>query len=352
MGIVVACVGGASGASLVLRQCKLPLGLLAPASISEEPVRMLPAKSNAAKNAAQIWRLRREQSIDFIGLRLPPVDISVLLRKSSHERTTVPMDIEQATRQLSEVGYVIFRDVVSKSDLAVLQRTIVDKFVAAKSSGGMFDGGGNISGHVNCFPGKEARFAYDQVDDYGIVKLVKALAPGLIGSVRVNCNLNLPQSVAQHYHIDGYFTEEFLICNVATVDTDVENGAIDVLPGTNQQFYKFWQYALQRKYRLTTRVPLQQGDVLLRKSTLWHRGMPNKTEHPRPMLGITFGESSAPQGDPFAENDGDISFTPNWYNTDRLGQIRESAFVKMPMLYSSYRFARSLYGNKGYSGWK
>ena len=300
--------------------------------------------ANARMPNDVVYHCSRSESFPRLTSELPYGRVLV-------NRKIVPMDIELATRQLSDVGYVIFRDVVSKSDLAELQRTIVGKFLATKTSGGMFGGGGNISGHVNCFPGKEARFVFDQVNEYGIVDLVRAIAPVSVGSVRVNCNFNLPKSVAQHYHIDGYFTEEFLICNVAVVDTDVQNGAIDVLPGTNQRFYKFWQYAVQRKYRQTTRVPLHQGDVLLRKSTLWHRGMHNKTDQPRPMIGITFGESSAPPGDPFAENGGDISFTPNWYNTDRLGQIRETAFVKMPKLYSTYRFARSLYGNKGYSGW-
>ena len=57
---------------------------------------------------------------------------------------------------------------------------------------------------------------------------------------------------------------------------------IDVLPGTHRRFYKFWRYAVERKYRLSTRVCLEQGDVVLRMSTLWHRGMPNKTANASP----------------------------------------------------------------------
>ena len=260
-------------------------------------------------------------------------------------------EFDRISRDMDEDGYVVFRGVVSKPALEQLRTTIVGEYGAGKDSGKLFAGGGSISGHLNCFPGESARFAYDQIHEYGLVDLVEKLRPGQASSVRVNCNLNLPGSVPQHYHMDGYFTEEFLICNVAVVDTEVANGAIDVLPGTNQRFYKFWQYATQRKYRLSTRLPLNQGDVLLRKSTLWHRGMPNTTQAPRPMLGITFGEASAPKGDPFMERDGQTYFYPNWYATSRLGQLRETTFVKAPILYSGYRFARSLYGNKGYSGW-
>ena len=87
------------------------------------------------------------------------------------------------------------------------------------------------------------------------------MRPDIVDSVRATLNFNLPGSVAQHYHTDGVYLKDFLICNIAVVDTDLENGAIDVLPGTNREFYKFWRYAVERKYRLTTRVPLRQGDV-------------------------------------------------------------------------------------------
>src|SRR5918993_455477 len=94
----------------------------------------------------------------------------------------------------------------------------------------------------------------------GIQDLVRAIRPDIADSVRVTMNFNLPGSVAQHYHTDGLYTKDFLICNIAVVDTDLRNGAIDVLPGTHREFYKFWRYALERKHRLTTRVPLSQGD--------------------------------------------------------------------------------------------
>ena len=134
-------------------------------------------------------------------------------------------------------------------------------------------------------------------------------------------------------------------------DTDLTNGAIDVLPGTQQRFYKFWQYALRRKYRDSTRICMEQGDVLLRVSTMWHRGMPNHSADPRPMMSITFGEVSAPESNPFGTNDGQPLFYPNWYGTDRLSLLRERAFVRAPWLYSTLRFGRSLVGNKGYSSW-
>ena len=93
---------------------------------------------------------------------------------------------------------------------------------------------------------------------------------------------------------------------------------------------------------------MAQGDVLVRKSNLWHRGMPNNSSTARPMLSITFGELSAPASDPF---EGDITFYPNWYNTSRLGVLRERVFVAAPVSYSAYRFVKSLRGNRGYASY-
>jgi len=81
---------------------------------------------------------------------------------------------------------------------------------------------------------------------------------------------------------------------------------------------------------------------------LWHRGMPNKSASPRPMLAFTFGEKVAPKGDPFATNGGKISFDPNWFKPTTLGRLREKTFVTAPITYSAYRFVRSLAGAKGY----
>ena len=75
------------------------------------------------------------------------------------------------------------------------------------------------------------------------------------------------------------------------------------------------------------------------------------TAEPRPLMSLTFGEEGAPTGDPFMNNGGQVEFYPNWFRTNRLGQLRERTVVAMPWTYSTYRFMRSLYGNRGYSSW-
>ena len=257
-------------------------------------------------------------------------------------------ELEKLRQTFAEVGYLVFRDVVPKQRLSDLRTRMIEELERAQRSGGLFSGGGLISGHLNSFPGEESRFAYDAVRDHGIIDLIKLLSPKSVRLPNVGCNLNLPKSVEQHYHVDSAFTQDFMVCNVAVVDTDLENGAIDVLPGTHKKFYKYWRFALEKPYRFSTRLPLRQGDVLLRTSNLWHRGMPNFTAVPRPMLAFTWEDGGSAHDDPFRVGDGKIAFHANWYRTNLLGRLRERTFVAAPFTYSAYRFVRSLFGNKGY----
>jgi ectoine hydroxylase-related dioxygenase (phytanoyl-CoA dioxygenase family) len=260
---------------------------------------------------------------------------------------------EAFRRGYDENGYYIFRNLVPGDALSALRGRLSEAFERAEREGGLFAGGGRISGHLNCFPGAESRFAYEAIERRGIVDLVRACLPGLQGTLRVGCNFNLPNSVPQHYHVDSQFLDEFVVVNVAVVDTDLVNGAIDVLPGTHKQFYRYWQFAARRLNRLTTRLPLKRGDVLVRSSNLWHRGMPNRSAAPRPMLAFTFGDGErrakpGPAADPFQVDAGKITFHPNWYRPNLAGRLRERTFVAVPITYATYRFVRSLFGTKGY----
>lgn len=261
-----------------------------------------------------------------------------------------PIDAEQVRRSFERDGYFVFRDVVPRTELDELKQKILDEYHRTARAGRLFSGGGRISGHLNCSPGGAARFAYDALVARGIIDVAKEILPRARGALRVGCNLNLPGSVAQHYHADGLFLEDFMVVNVAAVDTTIENGAIDVLPGTHRKFYKYWRFAVERPYRRTTRLPLARGDVLIRTSNLWHRGMPNLTSVPRPMLAFTLGEKRDDDRDPFL-NGTKITFEQNWYKDDFIGRLRERTFVKAPFTYNAYRFVRSLYGNKGYAAW-
>ena len=248
-------------------------------------------------------------------------------------------DLKQA---FARDGYFVIRNVVSPERLAELHKSLEQEFEAQSKSGALFSGGGLKSGHLNCFPGAGARFVYDTLQERGIIDLIKELDPRVVRMPNVGCNFNLPGSHTQHYHLDRPFTRDFMIANVAVVDSTIENGAMEAIPGTHKRFYKYTQFVLEGVARKAVRVPLKRGDVLVRTSNVWHRGTANRTKVPRPMLAMTWEDGGNNLADPFAADGGKIKFLPNWFKPTRAGRIREELFVKVPVTYSALRFARSL----------
>lgn len=246
-------------------------------------------------------------------------------------------------QEFADNGFFVLRNVISSERLTELHRALSREFDTASKSGALFSGGGLLSGHLNCFPGAGARFAYDTLQEQGIIDLIKQLHPGNLRMPNVGCNFNLPGSHTQHYHIDRPYTQEFMIANVAVVDTTIANGATEVVPGTHKRFYRYTRFVLEQRHRSGVRVPMKQGDVLIRSSNVWHRGMTNRTSVPRPMLAMTWEDGGSRDPDPFAAGGGNIRFLPNWFRPTRVGRLREQLFVKIPITYSALRFARSLF---------
>jgi hypothetical protein len=251
-----------------------------------------------------------------------------------------PSAVSVALRQqFLDNGYLTFEGIVDRGRIEAVRADILREFERVKANGGLFVGGGTVSGHLNCFPGAGSRFVYETLEQRGIFDIVRALSPVPLGTPNVGCNLNLPGSSLQNEHVDGYASEPFLIVNVAGADTDLTNGAMEILFGTHRKTYPYWQVMLERPER--RRVCLKQGDVVIRTSTLWHRGMPNFSATPRPMLAFTWEDGGNTRADPYAIHDGHITFLPNRYGTGWLDRLRERAFVAAPRVGTAYHAMRS-----------
>jgi hypothetical protein len=244
-------------------------------------------------------------------------------------------------KSFADEGHLKFYGVVSRPQLAELSRQIGEEFDKQQKEGHLFSGGGTLAGHLNCFPGAASRFVYEQLRQAGIIDIVRGLSTAALRAPNIGCNLNLPHSRAQNEHVDGYASQPFLVVNVAAVDTDIANGAMEILRGTHRSELKYWQILLERPQRL--RVNMRQGDVVIRTSALWHRGMPNRTEKPRPMLAFTWEDGGSSRQDPYDVHEGRITFLPNRFNTDLKSRIREQAFVAMPALGTAYHAVRSFF---------
>ena len=86
-----------------------------------------------------------------------------------------------------------------------------------------------------------------------------------------------------------------LVINIPTVDVSPENGSTEIWPGTHHDLtitagkdIKIPSDVLER--RRSAVPPIQptygKGSVVIRDMRLWHAGMPNLTDRPRPMIAM------------------------------------------------------------------
>ena len=170
-------------------------------------------------------------------------------------------DMRDVQQSLETDGYAVIRNVVSRGRLTDFDALLSEEYGRAKRSG-LFKGGGTLSGHLNCFPGEASRFVYDEIAEQGIVDLVRAIDPAMAERRPADVELQpAGQRGAVLPHGRHLYTQAFLICNIAVVDTDLANGAIDLLPGTNRRFYRFW------RVRGAAQVPPDHADPHASRAT-------------------------------------------------------------------------------------
>ena len=172
-------------------------------------------------------------------------------------------EIERLARRFDVDGYVVIPGLVNPAPLAELDQRLCDAYPREKEQGTLFEGVASSAATSTVSPASSH-------GSFGTTSSTPASSTSCAGPPR-HRRLGAGDDELQPARAASPSTttstastlKEFLICNIAVVDTDLVNGAIDVLPGTHREFYKFWRYALQRKYRLTTRLPLPQGDVVV-----------------------------------------------------------------------------------------
>ena len=82
-----------------------------------------------------------------------------------------------------------------------------------------------------------------------------------------------------------------LALNFPLVDVTPENGPLEIIRGTHMLTKEQGMDLLESGTAKIEAVSLQMGDVMIRDVRTLHRGTPNKTEEPRPMVVIGYSRS-------------------------------------------------------------
>jgi len=235
--------------------------------------------------------------------------------------------LQTAVDALRTDGFVVLADVVDPTHLDVLhERMLADlAAVQARDDAPYNWTSGNLQHDPPPFP--PYLFADVLLNDLVISVTSAMLGPGL-KNVMYGGNTALPSDQRQPVHADeGHLwpvevmetphPPARLVVNVLTVDVSPANGSTEIWPGTHREpavgvgdDIKIPADVLERRRAVSPPIQptFRRGSVLIRDIRLWHAGMPNTTDAPRPMIAMVHSSAWLQTGTPLAFPVGTESF--------------------------------------------
>ena len=213
--------------------------------------------------------------------------------------------------------------------------------------------GGQKYGHLNATIGHHADTVLEHISEKGLLKKIELEYDLNLEDYFLTCacNVNLPGSKKQHIHRDTNFDDSKIIINIPLVDVNEDNGSIEVYPGTNEVPLSFLDFLLSKNKYPPKRINTNLGDIFVRDSNLFHRGMDNLSNSPRSMVAITLSKKdiATPSEIEAPFGGGKIDFMNNWFEDDLFGKIIENIYMNFPAIRSIKRILASLIKEKNLS---
>jgi phytanoyl-CoA dioxygenase PhyH len=235
--------------------------------------------------------------------------------------------LRTAVEALRTDGLLLLADVVDPAHLDVLHERMLadlDAFRARPDTPYNWNPG-NLQQNPPPFP--PYLFADVLLNPYVISVTSTVLGPG-VKNVMYGGNTALPGDQRQPVHSDvGHLwpigsleaphPPAQLVVNLPTVDVSPQNGATELWLGTHRELgvgvgddIKIPPDLLERRRAIAPpfQPTFRRGSALIRDIRLWHAGMPNRTDHPRPMIAMIHSSAWLETGEPLLFPTGTESF--------------------------------------------
>jgi len=235
---------------------------------------------------------------------------------ADHEAGTLPKEVlAEIHEAISTTGYALVSNLVSKETRELLLPTILEDVETVRARGELTPHEQHTGvGHLQL---GLRRYAPYVCADLAANPLIESVVEEVLGDGAwlgfYNGNVNCPGSTSQPLHFDRPYSwktpEEAeahgqtwppptttLSCSVALAEITEENGATEIYPGSQRET----EVATWTTNRLKDRPDLIEawgppgrmeiptGAVCFRDPRMWHRGVPNHSDRPRAMLGLTY----------------------------------------------------------------
>jgi hypothetical protein len=219
-------------------------------------------------------------------------------------RKLKPEHLQQAVTAIRDDGFAVLHRAIDPDHIAVLRERMladVDKILALDDVPYQFN-----DGHLQQDPPPFPPYLFrDVMVNDLVVEVTQAVLGEGVKNAFYSGNTCLPNTSQQPLHVDsGQLWPDLdvappthgLVVNVPVVDATSENGSTELWPGSHLDTTRAIgdgdiKLSSDIEARLRDKCqPLQPsvppGSVLIRDIRLWHRGMPNRTGQPRPMIAM------------------------------------------------------------------
>ena len=218
-------------------------------------------------------------------------------------RKLKPEHLQRAVTAIRNEGFVLLHRAIDLDHIAILRARMladVDEILSLDNVPYQFN-----NGHLQQDPPPFPPYLFrDIVANDFVVEITQAVLGEGVKNSFYSGNTCLPNTSQQPLHVDSgqlwpdlaHATPAYsLVVNVPVVDTSPQNGSTELWPGTHLDTNRTQgediklSPAAEARHRSEC-LPLQPsvpaGSALVRDIRLWHRGMPNHTQQPRPMIAM------------------------------------------------------------------
>jgi hypothetical protein len=201
--------------------------------------------------------------------------------------------------------------------------------------------GGSIIGNLNVFPGKYASLIYEELCKNCFLDIVEEISQKKKNEldILVGGNLALPNKHNQHFHTDGKFKDEMIMCSIATEDVLNQNGPTEIVLDSHRQDTTYWKFLLSKKEK--RKLIIKKGDLLIRKHSIWHRGTQNKSNKPRFVIAFLIFDKKRKMISNLKSKE-DLRVYNNFFGNNFYERVKEFLYVYFKIIFIIYKIILSL----------
>lgn len=201
-----------------------------------------------------------------------------------------------AVERLRDDGFCVLRGVLSRQAVEACRDAVTPRLAAYMAG---HDANRGPDRHFMAMPFAQPAFSPDFFFNPDVLAVVMAVLGERIVVDQWGCDTPLKGSITQNFHIDfrrPLFEEVpdlvlppyMLMVSFGLVDIAADNGAMEIAPGTHHMPVDIGLSEIAAGRVVPVAVTLDIGDVLVRHPWALHRGTPNRTDAPRPLVSLRY----------------------------------------------------------------